>query len=116
MNVYDTKITAIFELKEKLEAAKIPFEFVDWKTLFPQMPDYNDYFEKYQICYPMRTGDYKSFSVIEGFGSYGREQDLLEIMDFNGDVTGFLTAEQVFNLIKNYHEGSNKNEKSSKKN
>ena len=92
----------IFKLKEKLEKAKIPFEF---RRLF----------DGYQICYPEKnTEDKKDVmecSVIEHYGSYGHLDDLLEIMGLlteeesrDDDVLGHVSADEVFQRIKKHYE------------
>ena len=80
-----------------LENENIPFEF-------------REIFGGYQICYP-KIGNERICSVIEHEGSYGNEEDLLEIMglltanekecDY---VVGYLSAEDVFNRIKHHWE------------
>ena len=59
------KYKEIFLLKEMLEKENIPFIF-------------RNIFDGFQICYPDIKN--KECSVIEHIGSYGHEQDLLEIM------------------------------------
>lgn len=111
------KYKAIFKLKRMLEKEGIPFEFIEGfgydKRLKSTFPDLLD---RYQICYPNRGSDQK-ISVIEGFGTYGGEQDKLEIMGLltpwekyhQGDsVIGWLTAENVFKRIKKDWEESKK--------
>ena len=90
------KYKEIFRLKEMLEKEKIPFIF-------------RNIFDGFQICYPDIKN--KVCSVIEHKGSYGHNQDLLEIMgllsdgETDDDVLGYLTAEDVFNRIyKHYKE------------
>ena len=102
------KYKEIFKLKRMLEKVGIPFEFVECfgydKKLLSVFPDIMDH---YQIFYPSKGEDQK-ISVIEGFSTYGAEQDRLEIMGlltpwerFEGDtVVGWLTAENVFKRIK----------------
>ena len=94
------KYNEILRLKEMLEKAEIPFEF-------------NEYMGGYHLCYPNKK--IKECSVIEHDGSYGREQDLLEIMGLltdkelqNDDVVGFLSAENVFERIKKHYEKAGK--------
>jgi hypothetical protein len=92
----------IVKLKEKLEEAKIPFEF---RTLF----------DGYQICYPEKNTKDKEgvmeCSVIEHYGSYGHSVDLLEIMGLlteeesqDDNVLGYLSADEVFQRIKKHYE------------
>ena len=66
----------------------------------------------WQICYPCFALIKRVCSVIEHDGSYGREEDRLEIMGLLTAeeekydlVAGHLTAEDVFSRIKNDYEG-----------
>jgi hypothetical protein len=86
------KYNEILRLKVMMENGKIPFDF-------------HELFGGYRIVYP-EDGLNGICSVIEHDGSYGREQDLLEIMGLltdkekkHDDVLGYLTAENVFNRI-----------------
>ena len=90
------KYNEIFKLKDMLERAKIPFKFSEL------MGGYHPTYGGECIC-----------SVIEHDGSYGREKDLLEIQGLlteleeetlEGNVLGYLTAEEVFQRIKNHWE------------
>lgn len=121
------KYKEIFKLKKMLEDANIPFDWIEgWgygedetKELRKICPDLID---RYQICYP--KGSFHNevnrwISVIEGFGTYGSEQDRLEIMGgftpweryenkLNSErVKGHLTAHNVFNRIKRNWEEEN---------
>lgn len=94
-----TKYTEIFKLKKMLEEAKIPFAFLDRRSCFSTA---------YQIAYPKPKTCYTfKCSVIQGDYSYGGKENLLEIMGLltkkerkQDDVLGFLTAEEVFERIK----------------
>lgn len=101
----------ILRLKEMLEKAEIPFEF-------------SEYMGGYHLCYPKENDhdcvEKETFdrvcSVIEHDGSYGREQDLLEIMGLltdeeyqDDEVVGYLSAENVFERIKKHYEEISKN-------
>lgn len=78
----------ILRLKGMLEKAKIPFVF-------------SELFGGYHIIYP--NNHFIVCSVIEHDYSYGREQDLLEIMNRKqNDVLGYLTAENVFQRIEKH--------------
>ena len=78
----------ILRLKGMLEKAKIPFVF-------------SELFGGYNIIYP--NNHFIVCSVIEHDYSYGREQDLLEIMNRKqNDVLGYLTAENVFKRIEKH--------------
>ena len=90
------KYKEIFRLKEMLKTENIPFLF-------------RNLYDGFQVLYP--TNENRICSVIEHQGSYGHNQDLLEIMgllidgETNDDVLGYLTAEDVFNRIyKHYKE------------
>lgn len=102
------KYKEIFKLKEMLEEANIPFEFIDRGVAV------KGYEEGYQIyysgeCNEACEGDNWVCSVIEFRGSYGSEDDLLEIMGLltpeeleNDSVVGWLTADNVFQRIKSH--------------
>lgn len=67
-------------------------------------------FDGWQVCYPF-FGDGRVISVIEHQGSYGRHNDLLEIMglltpeeETHDSVAGHLTADDVFGRIKKHWE------------
>ena len=118
-----TKYKEIFKLKKMLEDAGIPFDWIEgWgyndelmralKKEFPDSP-----IDRYQICYPEGSFshcDNRWISVVEGFGTFGAEQDRLEIMGGftpweryeyeNESVIGHLTARNVFQRIKNHWE------------
>jgi len=123
-----TQYKEIHKLKKMLEDADIPFDWIEgWgygaeerKLLSVIAPDLID---RYQICYPegsFNNDEKRWISVIEGFGTYGSEQDKLEIMggltpmeryesireninigEVHTTVKGGLTARNVFNRIKN---------------
>ncbi len=120
-----TKYKEIFKLKKMLEEAGIPFSWNEgWgygkereEELRKVAPDL---VEHYQICYPVFDPEHRWISVIEGFGTFGAEQDRLEIMggftpweQFKYDdlVMGHLTAKNVFKRIKNHWEDNHINEK-----
>lgn len=99
------KYKEIFKLKEMLEQAGIPFEFIYRTENYSGLPNYKERYQSYQICYPQSKG--RVCSVIETFGSYGNDEDLLEIKGLltdeeaeNDSVVGWLSAENVFNRIK----------------
>lgn len=102
------KYTEIFKLKELLETANIPFEFIEHKN------DMNGF----QICYP-DSGEKRVCSVIEHEFSYGNRQYLLEIQGLMTEkeieeshiiVLGYLTAENVFERIKEHYQKQNYND------
>ena len=82
---------AIFELKERLDKENIDHEFIDRAS---------PYTEFYQI---VLKDENNYISVIQGYGSYGNEKNLLELYDpYNCDEPeGYLTVEGVLNIIKN---------------
>lgn len=111
-------IMEIHKLAEMLNQANIPFEITKRFGGFELPVDglFADY--GYQIGYPQlpQTGDFVC-SVIEEFGTYGFEENKLEIMGLLtdeeskfDDVVGHLTAEDVFQRIKNHYEREDKNE------
>ena len=72
----------------------------------------------WHISYPL-VGKERVLSAVEFKGTYGAEQDLIEIMglltpgEFLMDsVKGYLTAENVFNRIKEHYEEHMEGEKS----
>lgn len=91
-----------------LEKANIPFVFTDETCDFG-----NDlHFEKYHIEYPCsyKKNCDRVCSVIQGYGTYGAENDLLEIMGLLTDeeekddsVAGYLTAKDVFVRINKHY-------------
>lgn len=110
----------IFRLKKMLEEANIPFEFTD--DLFHAKDkvsrgglDYirfNSFYPSYQIkIYKNGAKEERICDVIQHYGSYGNQQDLLEIMgglteeeQENDSVLGYLTAEEVFKRFKQCYE------------
>lgn len=112
MNV-SQKYKEIFKLKAMLEEANIPFDFFE---MDPKVREIIPDWEHWHINYPSR--EKCIVSVIEGVGTYGEQDDKLEIMggltkeEAEHDmVVGWLSAEEVFIRIKNLEEGE-KNEKS----
>lgn len=101
------KYKEIFRLKKMLEDAKIPFDFFE---LYPDAKETMPEFEHWHINYPNR-GDF-IVSVVEGVGTYGEQDDKLEIMgglteeekEEDCNVIGWLTAEEVFERIKKLEE------------
>lgn len=115
---YKGKCGEIFKLHRMLDEAEIQHEFfdesIDEKYYMPGSIDGT----KYHIFYPSLDDFRKALnastyttdvgcSVIEGYGTYGHEQDLLEIMGLltpeeeeHDSVCGYLTAENVFERIK----------------
>lgn len=83
---------AIFELKERLDKENIDHEFID------RTSPYTDEF--YQI---VLKDENNYISVIQGYGSYGNEKNLLELYDSCNcdEPEGYLTVEEALNIIKN---------------
>ena len=92
----------ILKLREMLVTTKITHAVArradGWQIGYPELPPHGNC-----IC-----------SVIQHFGSYGKDNDLLEIMGLltpeeeeNDSVLGWLTAEDVFGRIKAHWEAQN---------
>lgn len=103
--------TEIFKLRNMLERAEIPFEFSDRSY---DGCGGREYF--YQIRYPKAEIN-AICSVIQCGFSYGGNEDKLEIMGLLTDeererdsVAGWLTAEDVFERIKNHYKSNGKGE------
>ena len=86
-----------------LDSAGIPYEY----TLREGMEDLS----LHQLCYPCTDINRRICSVIEGYTSYGGDDDLLEIMGLltpdeleHDRVVGYLTADEVFSRIVAAHE------------
>lgn len=67
-------------------------------------------FDGWQVCYP--TVDERVMDAIQHYGSYGRDNDTLEIMGLLipdeaewDSVAGHLTAEEVFERIRKHYAG-----------
>lgn len=102
------KYKEIFKLKALLDEADIPYE------LSIANPE-SEYVGGFHLCYPKFDHISNGFkervcSVIEHGGSYGNEEDLLEIMGLltaeeekEGSVRGYLTAENVYKRIRKHY-------------
>ena len=125
-----SKYKEIFKLKEMLEKSEIPYIFIDRfeedRKLMKNNEYLNEYLkdkEYYQILlfndfrevmdhyntYKVFDNEKRIISIVQGYGTYGEEDDLLEIMGLLTEeeekidsVTGYLTAEDVFNRIVKY--------------
>lgn len=78
------KYTEIYRLKDKLQKKKIPFEF-------------QKKFDGFQIIVNY-DGIY--VSIVEHFGSYGAQTNLLEMWDYHNDPVGWMTAEECLEKIE----------------
>lgn len=105
------KIEEIHKLHRMLNEARIEHEFIDRGTGVMDVDTEVKF--GYQICVRDEYGRVV-ISVIEGFGTYGVEDDLLEIMGLlteeekDESVVGWLTAENVFERITRYLQSSEK--------
>ena len=96
-----SKYNEIFKLKDMLDKEHINYSFIDRsinKSIYTM--------ESYQIIIYKKDGN-RLISVIEGYGTYGEENDLLEIMGCltkeemkNDSALGYLTASEVLDRIK----------------
>ena len=91
----------IWRLHEMLTAAGIPHEF-------------EQNCDGWQVFYPVADEDKVVMDAIEHRGSYGSEDDLLEIMGLlteeeekEDSVKGWLTAQEVFDRIEAHWSGKN---------
>lgn len=96
--ITDERYTEIIKLHDMLKATEIPHEFKKFR-------------DGWQVIYP-EDGPARVMDAVEHFGSYGNEDDLLEIMGLLTPeeekydiVSGGLTAEDVFARIKEHWEG-----------
>ena len=80
------KYSEIILLRQMLQERKIEHEK-------------HDLYDGYQIIVPL-PGQTKEISIIEHAGSYGSVMNLLEIWA-EGEIKGFLSAEQTLRIIKN---------------
>lgn len=102
--ITDSAYQEILKLDKMLTAANIPHTLVKM-------------FDGWQVIYP-KDGARRVMDAIEHFGSYGNEQDKLEIMGLltpeekkNDTVLGYLTAQDVFKRIKKHWEENGGNKK-----
>lgn len=94
------KITEIHKLHRMLCEAGVEHEYINHGSVFGKV-------DHWQICLYNIEGE-RVLSVVEGAGTYGAEDDLLEIMGLLTEeeavecVVGWLTAENVFERIQEY--------------
>ena len=95
--ILNERYTEILKLDKMLDEAEIPH------TLNRSM-------DGWQVCYPS-VGEDCVADAIETFGSYGNEENLLEIMGLltpeeleHDSVLGYLTAENVFERMRAHYE------------
>ena len=100
----DEEYQEIKKLDQMLTEAKIPH------TMERMM-------DGWQVCYPVQDPETRVMDAIQHYGSYGHEQDLLEIMGLLtpeeeqcDSVKGWLTAENVFERIKKHYEQESREE------
>lgn len=92
----------IFKLKVMLDKKEIPYEFYNHCYNLK-----DEFIENWQIVVPSMVNTV--ISIIEGVGTYGYKEDKLEIQGLLTDyekefdsVVGSLSADEVFNRIKDY--------------
>lgn len=100
--ITNPEYTEIIKLHKMLEEAGIPHTF-------------KKFMDGWQVCYP--TDEDKNGRIadaVEHYGSYGKDDDLLEIMGLlteeereQDGVLGYLTAENVFKRMNKHWEGVN---------
>lgn len=73
--------------------------------------DFHHLYDGYQVEYP-HVGDFRRLSAIEHEFSGGSMRDLIEIMGMptNDQAVGYMTANEVFNVIKNDWNGYKESE------
>lgn len=99
-NEANPKYQEIIKLDKMLAEANIPHTT---KRLF----------DGWQVCYPVDVHEPDCvMDAVEHFGSYGHEHDELEIMGLltpkeeeDDPVLGYLTAEDVFERIREHYSG-----------
>ena len=94
----------IFKLKTMLDKENIPYEFYNY--CFKNDYD-NKFIENWQIVVPSIVNTV--ISIVEGVGTFGYKEDKLEIQGLLTDyekefdcVVGSLSADEVFQRIKEY--------------
>ncbi len=100
----------IFKLKIMLDNENIPYDFFDRSFVNPLTYSLEKAFFQIIVYEPnqVRNEEKRLISVIEGYTTYGADEDLLEIQgclteeELKCDsVLGYLTSNEVLNRIKN---------------
>ena len=99
------KYREIFKLMNLLDKNKIKYEFYD--RCQADVYGKGKHFIHFQIIINQKNKKERAFSIIEGFGTYGEEEDKLEIMNYfdnsMDNVLGYLSAKEVLSIIKKYN-------------
>lgn len=96
------KYREIFKLMYLLDVNKIKYEFYDRSQ--ENAYGKGNHFIHFQIIINKKNTSERAFSIIEGFGTYGSEDDKLEVMNnFEADsedhVLGYLSADEVLAIV-----------------
>lgn len=87
--------TEISKLRYFLDDKQIPYEVRDWGM------DESKKWEGYNLH--VHSGEI-TYSFLLSKGSYGREKGLIEFYNFNEEPTGWLTADECMEIIKELEE------------
>lgn len=97
------KYREIFKLMYLLDINKIKYELYDRSQ--ENVYGKGNHFIHFQIVINKKNTTERAFSIIEGFGTYGSDNDKLEIMNYfktdEDHVLGYLSADEVLTIIKN---------------
>ena len=97
------KLEELNKLQKYLDENNIPYERID-KPSLPALPGMIAIGGRHQINAKDENGDV-IWDAICHYGSYGYEEGLLEVMGEkligHDDVEGYLTADDVIEMIKN---------------
>lgn len=106
LNCWEIKKLALM-----LDAARIPFAFTR-RFDYPYEPEQSSYHLEYPTTFErgsVHDGINRVCSVVQGYGTFGMEENKLEIMGLieseemdDSVVLGHLTAEDVFNRISKH--------------
>lgn len=96
------KYREIFKLMCLLDTNKIKYEFYDRSQENVYGP--GNHFIHFQVIINKKNTTERAFSIIEGFGTYGSEDDKLEVMNYfktdEDHVLGYLSADETLTIIK----------------